>query len=128
MGARQLAALVAALFVATPSLADPYDSVTSPMTKFYVSIPLGGSTAKERTLTYGIQMQGSRPYEAINIDNRLVSNLFGPLALIEAKWLIAGAVAAGGVYAVSRKNENRSQTYNQQQNAPCPEAGNPCGR
>jgi hypothetical protein len=125
---RQVAALVAALFAATPCLADPYDAITTPMTKFYVSIPLGANTAKERTLTYGIAMQGSRPYETINIDNRLVNNFIGPLAAIEAKWVIAGAIAAGGAYAVSRKNSDRSASYNQQQNAPCPEPGNPCGR
>jgi len=122
---RQVAVLVAALFVATPSLADPYDAITTPMTKFYVSIPLGASSAKERSLTYGIAMQGSRPYETINIDNRLVNNFFGPLASIEAKWVIAGALAAGGAYAVSRKNDNRSQTYSNQQNTPCSPCGNP---
>jgi hypothetical protein len=122
MGARQVATLVAALFVSAPSFADPVE-VTSPLTKFYVSIPLGASTARERTPTFGIAMQGNRPYESVNIDTRMLG--FGPLAVIEAKWLIAGALAAGGVYAVSRKNDNRSATYNQQQNTPCSPCGNP---
>ena len=124
MGAKQVAALIAALFVAAPSFADPLD--TTPMTKFYVSIPLGASTARERAPTFGIQMQGRKPYETVTIDSRLVNNFVGPLALIEAKWLIAGAVAAAGVYAVSRKNEDRSAQYNDQQNAPCPDPNNSC--
>ena len=126
MGARQVAALVAALFVAAPSFADPLD--TTPMTKFFVSIPLGANTAKERAPTFGIQMQGRKPYETVTIDSRLVNNFAGPLALIEAKWLIASVVAAGGVYAVSRKNEDRSTSYSNQQNAPCPDPNNSCHR
>ena len=41
--AKQVAALVAALFVSVPALAEPYGEITAPMTKFYVSIPLGAS-------------------------------------------------------------------------------------
>jgi hypothetical protein len=118
MGVKQVAALIAALIVSAPSLADPLE--TSPMTKFYVSIPLGASGSKQSAPTFGIQMQGRRPYETITIDSRLVNNFVGPLAAIEAKWLIAGAIAAGGVYAVSRKNQERSDQYNQQ-NATCPD-------
>jgi hypothetical protein len=126
MGAKQLAALIAALFVAAPSFADSLD--TTPMTKFFVSIPLGASTAKERMPTFGIQMQGRKPYETVTIDSRLVNNFAGPLALLEAKWIIAGTVAAAGVYAVSRKNEDRAAAYSSQQNAPCPDPNNSCNK
>ena len=68
--AKQVAALVAALFVSAPALAEPYGEITAPMTKFYVSIPLGASGSKQTAFTYGMQLQGSRPYEVINLGSR----------------------------------------------------------
>jgi len=126
-----VAALIASAFVSAPSIADDIinPQTTTPMTMFYVSIPLGGHSAKERAPAYGIALQGKRQYETVAIDTRTLSAFEGVLGGIEAKWLIAGAVVVGaGAYAVS-KNKDRSSNYsgsqNNQQNNPLPPGCNP---
>jgi len=121
-----VAALIASAFVSAPSNADDIinPQTATPMTMFYVSIPLGGHTAKERAPAYGFALQGKRQYETIAVDTRTLSAFEGVLAGIEAKWLIVGGVvAAAGVYAVS-KDKGRSSSYsssqNDQQNNPTP--------
>jgi len=121
-----VAALIASAFVSAPSIADEIinPQITTPLTMFYVSIPLGGTTAKERAPAYGLALQGKRQYETVYLDTRTLNAFEGVLAGIEAKWLIAGAVVVGaGAYAVS-KNKDRSNNYqgsqNQQQNNPPP--------
>lgn len=123
-----VAALLASAFVSAPSNADdlnPQSQITTPLTMFYVSIPLGGLSAKERAPAYGFALQGKRQYETLYVDTRTLNAFEGVLAGVEAKWLIAGAVVVGaGAYAVS-KNQSRSNNYsssqNQQQNSepPC---------
>jgi len=116
-----VAALLATAFASAPSNADDIQPQTAtPQTMFYVSIPLGGLSAKERAPAYGFALQGKRQYETLYVDTRTLSAFEGMLAGIEAKWLIAGAVVVGaGAYAVS-KNGDRSNNYsgsqNQQQN------------
>jgi hypothetical protein len=130
-----VATLVAAALVSAASTADETISPqTTSTTTFYVSIPLGAVGAKERAPSYGLALQGRRPYETLIIDSRMFSFAEGMLAGIEAKWLIAGAVVVGaGAYAVS-KNKDRSDSYsgsqNNQQNsnpppADCPQT-DPC--
>jgi hypothetical protein len=121
-----VAALVASAFVSAPSNADEIvnPQITTPLTMFYVSIPLGGATARERAPAYGFALQGKRQYETVYVDTRTLNAFEGMLAGIEAKWLIAGAVVVGaGAYAVS-KDRKRSDSYsssqNQQQNNPPP--------
>lgn len=113
-----VAALVATAFVPAPSSADDIinPQTTTPMTTFYVNVPLGGATAKERALAYGFALQGKRQYETVSVDTRTLSAFEGVLAGVEAKWLIAGGlVAAAGVYAVS-KDKSRSNNYSTSQN------------
>ena len=126
-----VAALVASAFVSAPSHADEIinQQITSPMTMFYVSIPLGGVTAKERAPAYGLALQGKRQYETIAVDTRTLHAFEGVLGGIEAKWLIAGAVVVGaGAYALN-KNKDRSSSYsgsqNNQQNNPLPPGCDP---
>ena len=121
-----VAALVAAAFVSSASSAE--DLITpqtgTPMTMFYVSIPLGGDTAKQRAPSYGLAFQGKRQYETVLVDSRMLNLAEGLLAGIEAKWLIAGGLAvAGGVYLANRDNgrsNNYSSSQNNQQNSPPP--------
>lgn len=125
MGVKQAAVFATALIASAPALADEIinQQITTPLTMFYVSIPLGGSSAKERAPAYGFALQGKRQYETVYVDTRTLSAFEGVLAGIEAKWLIAGAVVVGaGAYAVS-KNRDRSTNYSssqnqQQQNSP----------
>lgn len=132
-----VAALFAAAFVSAPSNADELfnNQQVSPATMFYVSIPLGGVTAKQRAPSYGLALQGRRQYETIQIDSRLL-NAFEGAALggIEIKWLIAGAVVVGaGAYAVSqdkKRSDNYQGSQNQQQNTPPPacDPNDPCAK
>ena len=121
-----VAALVASAFMSAPSIAD--DIITpqtnTPMTMFYVSIPLGGGTAKQTAPTYGLAFQGKRQYETVLVDSRMFTFAEGLVAGLEAKWLIAGGLAvAGGVY-LANKDKGRSSSYsgsqNNQQNSPPP--------
>ena len=126
MAVQQVALFAAALSVSAPSFADDIvlQQSTVPLTMFYVSVPLGGASAKERALSYGLALQGKRQYETVMIDSRTLSFAEGLLAGIEAKWLIAGGLAvAGGVYIASKdkgRSNNYSSSQNQQQNNPPP--------
>src|SRR5688500_12713493 len=66
--------------------------------KFYFSIPLDARTPKEQAPAFGLQFQGRRAYETVMIDSRML-NFTG--TGIEAKWIIAGVVAAGAGVAVA---------------------------
>jgi hypothetical protein len=51
-----------------------------PMTMFYISVPLGGHSAKERAPSYGLALQGKRQYETVMIDSRTFNFAEGLLA------------------------------------------------
>jgi hypothetical protein len=113
MARKQLAALAALILVSTPCVAfelkDP-----SPGVMFYYSMPLDARNAKERAPSFGMSMRGKHDYQALTIDSRMF-NSFSPLGGIEAKWIIAGVVAAGAVVAVASKDKSTSSGYQQQQ-------------
>lgn len=113
MALRKLAAITALAAIATPSLAlDITD--TGPSTMFYISIPLeAGAARKDREWAYGIRLQGGREYQAVDIDSRMLS--FLPLGGLEAKWIIAGVVAAGAAVAVGSKSKSTSATLQAEQ-------------
>lgn len=109
-GRKQLAALAALAFFATPSVAfDSLSQQQGPGVMFYVSIPLDAPSAKRDSFGYGMALQGSRPYETLNVDSRLVSNFIG--GGITAKFLVAGVVAAGAVAAVATKDKSTTASY-----------------
>ena len=93
-----VAALVAAAFASAPSNADEFvqPQLNAPVTMFYVSIPLGAPTARQGAPSYGLALQGKRPYETVMLDSRMLNFAEGALAGIEAKWLIAGALVGAG--------------------------------
>ena len=137
MAFRKWAVLAALIAAATPSLAfDIKDA--GPTTMFFISIPLDNSgTRRDREWGYGIQLQGKREYQAVNIDSKMLN--FLPAGGLEAKWILAGIVAAGAAVAVAGKDKSTTsslqtqQTQHQQtvaaQNPPaaCPTpVANPC--
>jgi transcription initiation factor TFIID subunit TAF12 len=77
-------------------------------------MPLDARNAKERAPSFGMSMRGKQDYQALTIDSRMF-NSFSPLGGIEAKWIIAGVVAAGAVVAVASKDKSTSSSYQQQQ-------------
>ena len=112
-GRKQLAAFAALACVATSSAA--FDNLTqqSPGVMFYFSIPLEAVKAKGEAFSAGLAFQGKRDYETVRIDSRLLNNFIG--GGIEAKWIIAGVVAAGAVAAVATKDKSTANAQQQAQ-------------
>jgi len=115
-GMKQLAAFAAFVCVATPSAASDTLSQQSPGVMFYFSIPLDAPRSKkDETFSAGFAIQGKREYETVKIDSRMLNNFIG--GGIEAKWIIAGVVAAGAAVAVASKDKSTSTSQQQQQAA-----------
>ena len=108
------AAAAAATLFAAPTFSQ---ELVAPMTKFFVSIPLDAATKKDSTPNFGLQFQGSRPYQAIQVDYQTFRFLPGAIAALEIKYVIAGAVAIGAAAAVTHKDKGTSQSFQQQQQA-----------
>lgn len=110
MATRHLAALaIAAAFIPTPAGAQDIANYQGAGMKFYYSIPLDARSPKQAMPVFGIQMRGERPYEAVNLDNRLVNNFLA--GGIGAGWVIAGVAAAGvtAAVAVNKKGAEKQQ-------------------
>ena len=118
MTLKKLAVFAAFIAVATPSLAfDTKDQGASTM--FYVSIPLDYSLSKKQQVwNAGLQLQGKREYQTINIDSKMLGFIpLGGGGSIDPKWVIAGVVAAGAAAAVASKDKNTSSNIQTQQAA-----------
>ena len=114
-------AALAAAFVAAP--AQSQDINRAPMTTFYVSIPLDATTHKDAALNFGLQFQGSKPYQSVKVDYQTFRLLPAAIAALEAKYIIAGAVAVGAAVVVAKKDSKTSsnlQAQQQQQAEACP--------
>jgi hypothetical protein len=119
MATRHFAALaIAAAFIPTPAGAQDIANYQGPGIKFYYSIPLDARSPKQAAPTFGMQMRGERPYEAVNFDNRLVNNFLA--GGIGAGWVIAGVAAAGVTVAMAT---NKKGAEKQQQAAAATSSG-----
>jgi hypothetical protein len=106
----QWAALAALALTATAAAAfDNPAQPQAPGVKFYFAIPLDAPTAKAQSFTAGFAISGSRPYETLYIDSRMLNNFIG--GGLEAKFIIAGVVAAGAAAAVAGKDKSTSASY-----------------
>ena len=100
--------------------------VAVPMTRFFVAIPLDARNAKEQVPNFGLQFQGSRPYQSVQVDYQSVKFLPAAIAGLEAKYVVAGAVAIAATIAATRKSKSEQaavQQFHQQQaeqQAACP--------
>jgi len=105
---KKLIPLLAALAVA-PCQGGELDSI-EPSTQLYLRIPIGpAASAADRQPSFGLALKGRRDYQTFMIDSRMFSPKSmnfdgGILAALEAKWLIVGAGAAAGAYAITRKS------------------------
>ena len=111
---KKLAAAAAMLAIATPTPA--FDAAeTGASTMFYISIPLDFrlSRKEQQQWTAGMQLQGKRDYQAVRIDSTML-NAFS-LNDIDAKWIIAGLVAAGAAAAIGSKDKSTTSNLQQQQ-------------
>src|SRR6266850_6471221 len=59
------AAAAAATLIAAPAFSQEF---RAPMTTFFVAVPLDARSHKEFTPNFGLQFQGSRPYQAVRVD------------------------------------------------------------
>jgi hypothetical protein len=112
-GMKQIAALAASACAATPAAAFDLPAQASQGVKFYFSVPLDGRNAKEQAYTAGFAIQGRRDYEAVRIDSGMINRFIG--GGIEAKWVIAGVVAAGAAVAVASRDKSTTASQQQQQ-------------
>ena len=103
------AALAGALICATAPCA-ALDSISqlsqAQGVTFYISVPLAAARDRDRTFGAGLLLQGKRQEQTYNFDSRLFNNFLG--GGIEAKWIIAGVVAAGAAVAVGSKSKTQS--------------------
>ena len=114
------AAAAAATLIAAPAFSQ---ELNAPMTKFFFSIPLDASTKKDFAPNFGLQFQGSRAYQTMQVDYQSFKFLPAAIAAMEVKYIVAGAVAVGAAAAVAKKDKQTSQSFAQQQadqKAACP--------
>ena len=116
---RITAAIALSSIACAPALAQDLGSMTPNSTLFYVSIPLDGKTQKETVPSFGMAMRGSRDYQVMNINDRLVDNMIAHLEGsgfgIETAWLVVGGIAATAAVAVSSSGSSSAQQQQQQQ-------------
>jgi hypothetical protein len=96
----------AGAFLALMALCAPAPAFDGVQTVFYVSIPLDRSASAP---SFGLRLQDGREHRAIEFDTRMLR--FLPAGGLEAKWLIAGAVALGAAAALQgdKRAEQRAE-------------------
>ena len=109
------AAAAAATLITAPAFAQAFSDLRVPTTSFYVSIPLDGATRKEQEMNFGLQFQGSKAYQSVKVDYQTFKFLPAAIAAMEAKYIIAGAVAVGAAVAVAKKDKGTSSSFQAQQ-------------
>jgi hypothetical protein len=106
-------AAAAATLIAAQASAQEF---VAPMTKFFIAIPLDAHGAKEQMPNFGLQFQGLRPYQSVQVDYKTLQLVPAAIAgAVEAKYIVAGAVALGAAIAVTHKDKATSQQFQQQQ-------------
>ena len=106
------AAAAAATLFAAPAFAQAQlTELRAPMTSFYVSIPLDGATRKQQEWNFGLQFQGLKPYQAVKVDYKTFKFLEAAMAGMEAKYIIAGAVAIGAAVVISKQDKGKSESF-----------------
>lgn len=123
MGAKSLAMIAAACAAAfaAPGYAQEF---RTPMTMFFMEVPLDAKSPREQMPNFGLQLQGSRPYQSLRIDQRTLHSFNFLPDGIEATWLVAGAVGVVAVAAIARQDkatEQQLDTQKQQQLDACPQ-------
>ena len=112
MGLKKTALLAALMALCAPAAA--FDGTQA---VFYVSIPL---QRQPSDLTFGLRLQGGREHQAIDIDARMLH--FLAAGGVEAKWILAGAVALGAAAAISSDRKAAQRAATAEQAPPCPQA------
>jgi hypothetical protein len=109
------AAAAAATLFAAPAFSQSLGEFRAPMTSFFVAIPIDAATKKEQEMNFGLQFQGLKPYQAVKVDYQTFKFLPAALAAMEAKYIIAGAVAVGAAVVIAKQDKGKSESFQQQQ-------------
>lgn len=127
MGIKSLAIIAAACAAAGAAAPSQAQDFRAPTTTFFMEIPLDARSPKEQAPNFGLQLQGSRPYETLRVDQRMFRFL-PALAGVEATWIIAGAVGVVAVASISHKDSGTSQQLEQQKQQQMQQQppGDPC--
>jgi hypothetical protein len=112
MGVRSLAVIATACAAAAFAAPCEAQELRAPMTTFFMEIPLD-ARAPAQHANFGLQLQGSRPYQSLRIDRKMFRFL-PALAGIEATWVIAGAVGVVAVASIAHKDKGTTQQLEQQ--------------
>jgi hypothetical protein len=86
-----------------------------PSVFYFISVPFGGESRRDREPLVGFALQGRRAYQSLRMDTRIF-NLVGG-GVFEAKFLIVGAVAAGAAVAMASKDKSVETQQAQQAQA-----------
>jgi hypothetical protein len=112
MGVKSLAVIAAACAAAGAAPCQAQE-LRAPMTTFFVEIPLDARSPGEHAPNFGLQLQGSRPYQSLRVDQKLFRFL-PSIAGVEATWIVAGAVSVVAVASITHKDAATSQQLEQQ--------------
>ena len=115
----QLALAATLIGMASPGAAFDNLSQSGQGVTFYIALPLDARLPKQEAFSAGLMVQGKRQEQSFYVDSKLFSHFLG--SGLEAKWIIAGVVAAGAAVAVASKGKSSSPTTQQQS------AGTPSG-
>jgi hypothetical protein len=118
---KQIAAVGAAILLATPAAANDMFRDQAPGVMFFVAVPLDAKTPRQQMPALGLSFQGQREFQRVTVDTRMFEAAdrmgVGPLEGISMKWVIAGLVATGAVVAVASKDKSTTNNQQQQQQA-----------
>lgn len=114
MGVKSLAVIAVACAAAGAAAPSHAQDFRAPMTTFFMEVPLDARSPKEQAPNFGLQFQGSRPYQTLRVDQKMFRFL-PAIAGIEGTWLVAGAVGVVAVASISHKDSGTSQQLQQQQ-------------
>ena len=111
---RAFALLALALAAPLPCFAQDLRPA-EPSVLYFISVPFGGESRRDREPLLGFALQGRRAYQSLRMDTRVL-NLVGTGAF-EAKYLIVGAVAAGAAVAMGGRDKSVETQQAQQAEA-----------
>ena len=114
MGVKSLAVIAAACAAAGAAAPSHAQELRAPTTTFFMEIPLDARSPRELAPNFGLQFQGSRPYQSLRVDQKMFRFL-PAIAGIEGTWIVAGAVGVVAVASIAHKDKGTSQQLQQQQ-------------
>jgi hypothetical protein len=109
------AAAAASTLFAASAFAQSFSEFRAPTTSLFVSVPLDARTKTEQQMNFGLQFQGTKAYQVVKVDYQTFKFLPAAIAAMEAKYIIAGAVAIGAAVVVAKQDKDKSESFQQQQ-------------